>query len=356
MGAEPPSAPLPVDDVLPALAPEVAGLQEAPGARGSLLSRVATRVMAVGLLAGSVLTGVVGCGVAAHADPLASATTLSSTASTSQQRCDLPASPLALPGGAGSVFMARGADFAHAPLAQFLGEHPEGMARPPLAGQDSIYQQLQQHTLAPAAGARTYPAITVQKGDYVSHRVNYSTLISNEEFTDANAMNAEQLQKFFDSTGSFLGSYTQDGKTAAQIIDQAAKAHHINPRVILATLEKENSLVSRTSEPAKWVMRSAMGYAYDDGGGSAGRHSNFAYQVDKGTRLLHDLFEEGRQVHFPAKMVVDYGTRKLRVNNAATWSLMRYTPHTRDTRLHQLGGGNYNFHHIMQRIDRQIDA
>lgn len=195
-----------------------------------------------------------------------------------------------------------------------------------------------------------------QKGDYVAHGVNFSTLITDADFTDSGSMSVAQIQALFDKSGSFMATYYQDGRSAASIVSDAALEHGVNPRVILATLEKENSLVSRPTKPAAWVLRSAMGYAYNDGGSTAGRGSTLASQIDKGTQLLRTLYERGHQGTLPAKMTVDYGRRVIRVNNAATYALMSYTPHTLDTQLNQIGGGNYLFGKVLQRVNGLVDT
>lgn len=326
----------------------------------SSFSRLAIKALGVAMMAGTAVAGVVGNAVAGPAQQASSSVSVSLPASSPAQAqksvvVQKPASPSAGAQAVSSV--ANPAQYGGYLIAPGSASRATVVPQGQQDWQDQVYQHLQQHTLAPTpvkaeTVQKTYPEIKVHKGDYVSHHVNYSTLITNEEFTDANAMSVTQLQSFFEGNGSFLATFQQDGKTAAQIIDQAAKAHKINPRVILATLEKENGLVSRTTQPQKWVLKSAMGYAYNDAGGSAGRQSTFAFQIDKGAELLHDLYEEGQQVNFPAKMVVDYGTRRLQVNNAATWSLMRYTPHTRDIHLDQIGGGNHLFHNVMDRLVR----
>jgi len=51
---------------------------------------------------------------------------------------------------------------------------------------------------------------------------------------------------------------------------------------------------------------------------------------------------------------VRWATRNLQIDNAATYALMRYTPHTRDTHLDEVGGGNHLFHHIIRRVNAQL--
>ncbi|MBI3925489.1 MAG: hypothetical protein HY319_08120 [Armatimonadetes bacterium] len=94
-----------------------------------------------------------------------------------------------------------------------------------------------------------------------------------------------------------------------------------------------------------------MGYSIHDGARHRlSRHSDFDWQVEKGTRLLRELYEEGQELSFPRKLRVDYGLRKIQVDNAATWALLRYTPHTVDVRLGQVGGGNFLFRKHLERF------
>ncbi|MBI3925490.1 MAG: hypothetical protein HY319_08125 [Armatimonadetes bacterium] len=62
------------------------------------------------------------------------------------------------------------------------------------------------------------------------------------------------MQRFLEAMGSFLADFESDGKTAAQIVVDSGRTHQVNPWVILATLEKENSLVTRDSPPPNWVL------------------------------------------------------------------------------------------------------
>lgn len=200
----------------------------------------------------------------------------------------------------------------------------------------------------------SHPPVIAQKGDYVIHWINFSHLLTDEEFTDADALDQAKIQALLEKNGSFLAHYALHGRPAARIISEAAKKHQINPLVIMATLEKENSLISRTSQPSKGVLRRSMGYAYVDGAMYAGGKTDFAYQVDQGTQLLRNLYEEGRRIPMPTSLTVDYGQRVLKVDNSATYALMRYTPHISDTHLQEVGGGNYLFIHIVQRFNRQL--
>jgi hypothetical protein len=134
-----------------------------------------------------------------------------------------------------------------------------------------------------------------------SNFTNY--LIDDGVFTDSSSMGtgpggAEAIQAFLDNEGSGLAGFSAvedcgstsgahysyyanyyacgQNASAAQIIYAAAQAYGINPQVILATLEKEQSLVT-TPNPTSSQLNCAMGYL------SCSGDSGFFYQVDNAT-------------------------------------------------------------------------
>jgi hypothetical protein len=133
-----------------------------------------------------------------------------------------------------------------------------------------------------------------------SPNYNPSNLIDNPTLTDTTTMNAGQIQAFLSSTGSGLAGYTDVeacdstiapyyghcGQTisAAQIISDASQAYGINPRAILATLEKEQSLVTDPT-PSASQINCAMGY------NSCANYVGFFTQVDNGTWVLRYNYE-----------------------------------------------------------------
>lgn len=200
------------------------------------------------------------------------------------------------------------------------------------------------------ARASAYPPIVARHGDYVANGVNYSTLLTDEEFTDGQRMSQPGVQHVLEEEHSCLATYHEGSRTASQIITQAAQQYEVNPKVILATLEKEQSLVTRQEPPTPVKLRGAMGYAITDHG-VVERSRGFSFQVDKGTRLLRNLFNEGSDKDFPIQKRVDYGRHVIQVDNAATYALLSYTPHTRDMHLRHVGGGNHLFKQAMNEID-----
>src|SRR3989344_3280013 len=94
---------------------------------------------------------------------------------------------------------------------------------------------------------------------------NSSNLISDGEFIDINSMTKNEVQAFLEGQGSYLQSYSDGGRSAAQIIYDAAHGYGdasgsingisvtsatgtVNPKVLLVTLQKEQSLISKTTQ------------------------------------------------------------------------------------------------------------
>jgi hypothetical protein len=139
-------------------------------------------------------------------------------------------------------------------------------------------------------------------------------LIDDTVFLDANSMNAPQIQSFLVSRNSGLANmnfelqcygpssqerqwYTAVGAPcgtpipASQIIYYAAQIYGVNPRVILATLQKEQSLITAPN-PTSWQLNQAMGYGCPTSGGCGA--STFSYQIDSGTWALRYHYERAR--------------------------------------------------------------
>ncbi len=200
-------------------------------------------------------------------------------------------------------------------------------------------------------------------------------LIDNAAFLNSSSMSKTDIQNFLASKGSGLASrsfvlncYGADSKErqwytaagapcdqnvpASHIIYYAAQIYGINPQVVLATLQKEQSLVT-SPNPTDWQINQAMGYGCPTSGGCGA--STFFYQIDSGTWVLRYHYERargnnswwnqssgwvcgtakayytpnlypGQNVTFIDEDGVAY--RTLYLHNAATSSFYCYTPHT----------------------------
>ena len=199
--------------------------------------------------------------------------------------------------------------------------------------------------------------------------------IDNALFLDSSSMSVDTIQSFFSSKSgtlknrSFLMDCDVAGATskqmylsigapcgqtisAAHIIFYAAQIYGISPKVILTTMQKEQSLVTDPA-PTTRAYNQAMGYACPDSG-SCLSSSNFFYQIDNGAWALRYHYERANGNNnwwkpstswvcgttkiyyspnlYPRQNVSFYDDNRTLytttyIENAATSSLYCYTPH-----------------------------
>lgn len=163
--------------------------------------------------------------------------------------------------------------------------------------------------------------------------VNYNNLISDVEFTDWRTLDADGVQSFLNTkAGTRLRTFREGGKTAAQIIAGAARAYAVNPFVILATIQKEESLIESNTN-FDYRVRWAMGYGVCDGCDSNDpalqKYAGFTKQVYDGTwQLKYNYSLAGGHTtsyHLGNTMTID--GRSVHFDTRATAGLYRYTPH-----------------------------
>lgn len=168
---------------------------------------------------------------------------------------------------------------------------------------------------------------------------NNGALCDDTAFINSSRLDDSGIQNFLVSNGSFLKDFTEGGRTAAQIIGNAARENGINPIAILATIQKEEGIISGTYATTYNQTRNgwAMGYGYTDSQIYA-QYWGFTTQVDYGTwqfRRNYDLWATNGSIWNVGNTVTIDGVNVV-LSNRCTSSLYRYTPHL---------GGNQNFAH-----------
>jgi hypothetical protein len=172
-------------------------------------------------------------------------------------------------------------------------------------------------------------------------------VIPEETLRASSSMSRADIQAFLDAQPGVLKSYScaEGGpngahsavvKPASQIIQEAAIYWNVNPKLVLATLEKEQSLISGTYHLASashaygtaYHLEHAMGagvYA-----GSPDSHPGFGDQVWTGTQKLGQT--TGAYAWYPGKpkSVWSYPDNHSIIivpANQPTWNLYTYTPY-----------------------------
>ncbi|MDO8964552.1 MAG: hypothetical protein Q7W30_08700 [Coriobacteriia bacterium] len=152
-----------------------------------------------------------------------------------------------------------------------------------------------------------------------------NTVITDAAFLDADSMSPAAIQAFLDRQPGTLKSYSAPDhagvrKTTAQMISDAAYAWGVSPKCIIVTLQKEQSLITRTNPTQN-------AYDWATGCGKADSHTytqykGFGNQIWWGAQKLkhnRESWHAGGSLPIDGKAV--YPT------NASTHSLYRYTPH-----------------------------
>ena len=169
------------------------------------------------------------------------------------------------------------------------------------------------------------------KGDGVSATFNMNSVVSDDIFLGT--MTVAEVQKFFEKSPygnrSWLADYTVGGKSAAQLVVDAATAEGVHPLMLLTRMQVEASLVSKTTRPTQHRIDRALGCGCPDGGGCSASYKGFGPQLVCGAEVLRKWYDgsiakNGLWVRGVSKRTLDPKT--ITPANHATASLYAYTP------------------------------
>ena len=160
---------------------------------------------------------------------------------------------------------------------------------------------------------------------------NPSFILSDEEMTDYLSLSLPEIQFFLEEKGSSLAwrsfpDYLGMTRPASEIIWQAAVESKINPKVILTTLQKEQSLI-RDSSPSQNQLDKAMGYRCPDSGSCNPKALGFGKQVDGAAWQFRQYLNNPNDWFY--KVGQDYIVDGWLITplTKATAGLYNYTPH-----------------------------
>ena len=178
------------------------------------------------------------------------------------------------------------------------------------------------------------PPQTAGGDDSWKNGFNKTYTMSDKEFTNKGSMSKAEIQAFLAKRNSVL-SRPVDGRLPSEMIYESAQKYGISPKVILATLQKEQGLVSKTSATQK-QLDWALGCGAYDGGNWNQSFKGLAKQIDGGTKTLRkwydyaqDKLNKGQSINLP----ID--GENVAIKNAATYSNYKYTPHFAGNKLFQ---------------------
>lgn len=165
----------------------------------------------------------------------------------------------------------------------------------------------------------------VEFGSVPAGSFNPDLVIADAVFSDSKSMSVEDIQAFLDKQPGTLKSYVGVDhlgvrKSAAAMISEAAVEWGVNPKVILVTLQKEQSLLER-AHPTQRAYDWAMGCGKMDSR-TIGSFAGFGNQVWSGARILK---KHTRPWSPGDQMKIDGST--VSPMSGGTRSLYKYTPH-----------------------------
>ncbi len=187
------------------------------------------------------------------------------------------------------------------------------------------------------------PVLAFAQADFNPHFI-----ISDQELQDAASWTRDDIQKFLDAKGSYLRSYSSPDvsgtvKNAADIIYDASQTHRINPKYLLVTLQKEQSLITDDS-PTQRQLDWATGYAVCDGcyltDPKVTKYKGFGKQVDGAAGIMRWYYDNiSNPIVKKKDTPIRIDSEEVTPGSWATAFLYTYTPH-----LH----GNRNFWRVWE--------
>ena len=171
------------------------------------------------------------------------------------------------------------------------------------------------------------------KADGLSPTFDQNFVLTDALLTDYLSLDVDKVQTFFErnpyGTRSWLASYKVDGMSAAEMVVEAAVAHEINPLVLIARMQVETSLVSKTSAPTSRLINRALGCGCPDGAACNTAYAGLRKQLDCGARTLRKWYDgsvagNGLWVRGTTKSTLD--RKRVTPQSHATSTLYAYTP------------------------------
>ncbi len=173
---------------------------------------------------------------------------------------------------------------------------------------------------------------------------NPNHIISDYEFTDYKSMTFDDIYNFLKKKNSYLARFVdpQSRMLAAQIIYDNSQLYRINPKVLLVTLQKEQSLITDPN-PDQDQLDWATGYGICDSCSKKDpklqKYKGFTNQVDYAASAFRLFYNNPYKYGFSVGKTYTIDGQRVTVANRATHALYVYTPHIQ---------GNKNFYKIWQ--------
>ncbi len=180
-------------------------------------------------------------------------------------------------------------------------------------------------------------------GSALAEIFNPNYIISDAEMRNMYEMSFMDIYYFLGEKGGLNNNFDvdpEDGllKGTAQLIDDAAKRYRINPKYILALLQKESGIVE-SRVPTQNQLDWAVGYGLCDGcyksSELAQKYKGFARQIDAGAGWMDWYMTNASTLTYLKQPNTTFAVSGQSVTpaNLATAGLYNYTPHIHGNKL-----------------------
>ncbi|MFA6296245.1 MAG: hypothetical protein WC663_02755 [Patescibacteria group bacterium] len=179
---------------------------------------------------------------------------------------------------------------------------------------------------------------------------NPDNILTDEEYTNSKSLTTSAIQRFLIKKGSELAVLQYNGKSVAKIFHDSAVKYGINPKLLIATAQKEQSTITDSSL-SDYQKKYLMGYAVFD------RFNPIQYKYQGIPKQIDSAAWQFRQyIDNPSYYGYQKGLTKttsdgytVTPKNNATAGLYNYTPHAglgKGATVDDSGNGNFLFWQI----------
>ena len=186
------------------------------------------------------------------------------------------------------------------------------------------------------------------KGGVLAAEFDNGYIISDNDLTDADAMSLGEIKSFLNKMNSTLQNYFAADRAgivreAAEIIWRASLNNSINPKFLLALIQREQSLIedqTPTQKQYDWACGYGVCDACDPDDPALDKFQGFGKQVESAAESNRWYIENAYNgwLKRPGK-TYKIDNKDVTIKNQATANLYNYTPHIK---------GNHNFWLIWQ--------
>lgn len=181
---------------------------------------------------------------------------------------------------------------------------------------------------------------------------NPDNIITDEEYTNYNSLSKTAIQRFLEKQGSELAVLRDNNKSIAKIFYDSAQKYEINPKLLLATAQKEQSAITDSSLTS-YQKKYLMGYAvFDVYNPIQLKYQGIFKQIDNAAWQFRQYLNNYQGFGFQKnKTKTTRDNYAVTPKNHATAGLYNYTPHAgapKGVNLSYSGNGNFLFWQIWQ--------